>query len=275
MKIKWENIIKNPTIAHKISGSDLLELKQQIDELENEINNNKEFFEKEIQDLKEKYDFSRESSENALNMAQETISYLNDELSEFQEKPQGNNSIDPKQITELKEKLKKSLEMNANLESNISDKDKVILEKNKAITEKEKYIENIKTDLGKIQRENGSLKKEMELKQKGVTKIMEELSQKDKSIENVKEELEQKIIQKENNINELKTSLEENEKLIEELKGKITSLEMELQRAEKAPKILKKISKTMQFKGFLSDREFNEILNEFQEVKEEKILHEH
>ncbi len=93
-----------------------------------------------------------------------------------------------------------------------------------------------------------------------------------------KEELEQKIIFKEKIINNHKDDLEKREKEFkdlrekssrnlhetEELVKKIETLERQLKEVESSPKILEKIREKMVHKGFLSDKELEQIIDEFE-----------
>ena len=58
----------------------------------------------------------------------------------------------------------------------------------------------------------------------------------------------------------LKTDLQMKGAQIDELKEKIDSFEAEKSTLDRAPQIIEKIKETMKLKGFLSDRELEELM---------------
>lgn len=83
---------------------------------------------------------------------------------------------------------------------------------------------------------------------------------KDKQIENSKEDM---VIRK-NEIEKLNENIKTNQNETEELISKINSLESKLTEVRASPKILERIRDTMVHKGFITDREMDNIFKEFE-----------
>jgi len=126
----------------------------------------------------------------------------------------------------------------AELEPKISEKDKIKADLESKISEKEKEIE--------------SLKAELEPK----------IAEKEKEIESLKAELEPKISVKDTEIASLKNDLEVKVNQINELNDKISSFDAQISDAEGAPNVIEQIKELMKTKGFLSDREFEDLLKQ-------------
>lgn len=83
---------------------------------------------------------------------------------------------------------------------------------------------------------------------------------KEKAIDNYKSDLEKR--KKEiDNLNEIN---KQNQKETDELIGKIKTLEVKLSEVISTPKVLERIKEMMVHKGFLSDRELDNIFKEFE-----------
>ncbi|NVM18149.1 MAG: hypothetical protein HWN80_10565 [Candidatus Lokiarchaeota archaeon] len=83
---------------------------------------------------------------------------------------------------------------------------------------------------------------------------------KDKQIENSKEE----IIKRKKEIDILTENNKANQKETEELIKKLNSLESKLTEVRTSPKILERIRETLVHKGFITDREIDNIFKEFE-----------
>ena len=72
------------------------------------------------------------------------------------------------------------------------------------------------------------------------------------------------LVQRKKEIDNLNEIIKENQKDTEELIKKINSLESKLTEVRASPKILERIRDTMVHKGFISDRELDNIFREFE-----------
>jgi len=107
-------------------------------------------------------------------------------------------------------------------------------------------ITNLERELKFISEKNNEMEQSMKFKDKQIENSKEEMLEKKKEIENLNENI--KIKQKET----------------EELIKKINSLESRLTEVKATPKILDRIRDTMVHKGFISDRELDNIFKEFE-----------
>ena len=94
--------------------------------------------------------------------------------------------------------------------------------------------------------------------------------QKNREIEGVRANLEQNnreiediranLIPKDKEIESLKSDLLTKDKQIDDMKEKIDSFKAEKSELSRAPEIIERIKETMELKGFLSDRELEDLL---------------
>jgi len=80
-------------------------------------------------------------------------------------------------------------------------------------------------------------------------------------MENIKADID-KISLKDTEIASLKNDLEVKVNQINELNDKISSYEAQISDAEGAPNVIEQIKQLMKTKGFLSDREFEDLLKQ-------------
>ena len=90
--------------------------------------------------------------------------------------------------------------------------------------------------------------------------IKAELQQRENEIESLKKDLQKSISDKYVETESLKEERDTKEKQIKELNQKITSLEETIGGAKGAPQLIEAIKNIMVTKGFLSDREFDNLL---------------
>ena len=90
------------------------------------------------------------------------------------------------------------------------------------------------------------------------------ISAKNNEIESLKKELQTTISDKYVEIESLKDEKEAKEKEINELKQKCGKLEEAIGEAKSAPKLMEAIKDIMIHKGFLSDREFEDLLSKLE-----------
>ncbi len=81
----------------------------------------------------------------------------------------------------------------------------------------------------------------------------------------MKNELIDQINSKENQIIEAKNELEAKNKEVEAIKLKVKSLEDYIEESKGAPQVIEGIKELMAHKGFLSDKELEDILDKHQE----------
>ncbi len=136
----------------------------------------------------------------------------------------------------LSESTSKITELETKIQASTQKDEMIEKEKSDLRTKLEKEKEDLKNELNQKERENESLKKELK----------ETVSDKDAEIENLKKERGGKTDE------------------LSELKQKIKSLEETLEgtisEAKGAPQLLEEINNILIHKGFLSDREFEDIL---------------
>ena len=147
-----------------------------------------------------------------------------------------------KELNEAKSKI-------AELDSTLNVSSEHSSEFAQEVAEKDEKIKNLEEELKKQTRGYESIK----------THYDNIVQEKDKEIENLKNENKE--------VESLKKKLKESESYLEvKIKGvnklhdDIKVLEDKLAEAEKAPKILEKIKGSMKLKGFLSDRELDDLL---------------
>ena len=90
--------------------------------------------------------------------------------------------------------------------------------------------------------------------------IKAEFQQRENEIESLKSDLQKSISDKYVETESLKEEQETKERQIKELNQKITSLEESIGEAKGAPQLIEAIKNIMISKGFLSDREFDNLL---------------
>jgi chromosome segregation ATPase len=125
------------------------------------------------------------------------------------------------------------------------------------ISELENKLKESSAKIETMEREKNNatvdLKKEIE-------RINENIQQKENEIVGLKSELQKSVSEKYIELESLKEEKEAKEKEIKELKQKLVSLEETIGEAKGAPQLIESIKDIMLTKGFLSDREFDAIL---------------
>jgi chromosome segregation ATPase len=111
----------------------------------------------------------------------------------------------------------------------------------------------------------GSLKEEYEQRERELESVKKDLQQtiSDKyvEIESLKDDLTGQLDNKESELITAKNEIEEKNKEVEAIKLKLTSLEDFIEESKGAPQVIEKIRETMAHKGFLSDKELEDILS--------------
>ena len=111
----------------------------------------------------------------------------------------------------------------------------------------------------------GTIKEDLEQKEREIANIKKELQQtiSDKyiEIESLKNDNTQALSEKESEVSDSKSKIEEHSKEREALNLKIRTLEDFIEEAKSYPQVVEEIKDTMAHKGFLSDKELEEILD--------------
>ena len=139
------------------------------------------------------------------------------------------------------EKLYVDAETNK-FKSSISEMEEKLSEANSKITELEKLSEKIET----LENEKNDLRAELE--------------QKNNEIESLKKDLQKSISDKYVEVESLKDEKELKVKEVEALNDKIKALEETIFEAKGAPQLMDEIKDILMHKGFLSDKEFEDLL---------------
>jgi chromosome segregation ATPase len=152
----------------------------------------------------------------------------------------------------------------AKLISSKSEEEKKLAEKESKIAELESKIAELNNKLKEfllkaetIEREKEDLKINLE---KGKNNLKEDLQQKENEIADIKKELQTTISDKYIEVESLKNEKDTQATEITALKQKIESLEKSIGEAKGAPQLMEEVKNIMAHKGFLSDREFDDLL---------------
>jgi chromosome segregation protein len=201
----------------------------------------------------DKFNKTTKESTKELTDIKTKLTTCESDLSETREKF-SNLEQEQKSLKDLKDKLNEeitSLKSNkAELEKNLSDAKEEIsnLEQFK---ESDAKLGKVKEDLEQKEREIENIKKQLQ----------QTISDKYIEIESLKNDNTQAISEKESEVIDLKSQIEEHSKEMDALNLKIRSLEDFIEEAKSYPQVVEEIKDTMAHKGFLSDKELDEILD--------------
>ena len=142
----------------------------------------------------------------------------------------------------------------ADLEKGLSESTSKISDLENKVSEATKKVENFEKDTNEV---TSKMVKEKEV-------LKNDLTQKENEIESLKKELKTTLSNKNAEIENLKEDRESRANEINDLSMKVKSLEESLEEtlaeAKGGPQLIEKIKDIMIRKGFLSDREFDELL---------------
>ena len=130
-------------------------------------------------------------------------------------------------------------------------------EANSKITELENKLKESSLKAETLEKEKDGVMDNYELEKKGIN---EELQQRENEIADLKKELQTTISDKYVEIESLKDERDSQAKEINALKLKIESLEETISEAKGAPQLMEEIKGIMAHKGFLSDKEFDDLI---------------
>ena len=105
-----------------------------------------------------------------------------------------------------------------------------------------------------------NLRSELKFTTVKANEMVQTIKFKEKAIENHKNDLEKR----KKEIDKLNELVKLNQNETDEFIDKIKSLEAKLLKVKSTPKVLERIKEILKIKGFLSDREFDEVIKEFE-----------
>jgi len=281
MRIDWELATIKPNRRQKVEGKFLLDLRTKIYDLEHELSQRN----KEIEQAKDKLTITEQSFNQLTEKFIASEKNMNEIISDLKKKLR----MAETKVTEKVERVDVSLDRIVELEQKIVNKDnelmRVKFNLEKAIKEiekiksqfsqnssgKENQFEVLRSDLESTKREVGILKQELEqavsTKNLDIHRFKDELEQKNKQIEINKKDLDHTILTKDSIIAKLEKDLEKKINQIEELNNNINELYSQMSNVKSFPiprenesDILKRIKELMDLKGFVTDKELEQIL---------------
>jgi len=105
-----------------------------------------------------------------------------------------------------------------------------------------------------------NLRSELKFTTEKANEMVQTIKFKEKAIENHKSDLEKR----KKEIDKLNKLVKLNQNETDEFIDKIKALEVKLLKIKSTPKVLERIKEILKIKGFLSDREFDEVIKEFE-----------
>ncbi|MBD3194776.1 MAG: hypothetical protein GF317_06960 [Candidatus Lokiarchaeota archaeon] len=275
MSINWEKAKDSPNSKQKVKGKHILELKQEISDLENQLTRK----EIEIKNKKEKYEIVTKNFEEIISKSSKKEQNLKQEIDALK------NEL-KKAENKLKEKTEK-LHYYSNLEP-IEKTEEPKPQESRPIIEienSEDIINEIKNVRVDIERIKANIKNEFKINKAEISQINQrvdnlieifdnylpetnnviqnlkkELRLKDKQIQRDKEDLNHAVVSKDNMIGKLESDLTTKINELEDLNNTIEALYTQISEVERTPEILKQIIDIMEEKGELSKEELEEIL---------------
>jgi chromosome segregation ATPase len=272
--IDWNKALARPNSKQKVEGKNLLKLKEEMERLEAKLEDSEERFGL----AKEKYEATEESFREIIDRASQKEKNLTSRIESLKAK------LEDKQ-TLLKEK-KKELEYYIG-PANDTQKKPPIKSPRKEISSNSfakigEEIEELKYEMGRIKArtKNELMIDKMEISQinnrldnlienidktipetnKEIERLKEELKVKDKQIKITKKDLNRSIISKDKIISKLESDLEAKIAEISDLNNTIDALYTQINKTKTIPKLVKNIIDIMEHKGYISDKEFEKLL---------------
>jgi chromosome segregation ATPase len=247
MGIEWAKAEERPEKTQKVEGRFLLDLRAKVNDLEKDVAELKDVNNDLKKKLNEKINENSEL-ETSIKELKENNEILEDIVSEKES-----------YVEELKEK-KTNLEVKKNkLEEDLDQSQTELKELNRSINERKREI----NELNKVitQRENEIKKLNLkieEMKSEHYEELEDLKSKMTNTLANKDEEIDQKL----GDINKLKDRLVQQVSESSKLNDQLRDYEVKVEEVEAAPKIVVRIKDIMQYKGFLSEKEFQKLLTE-------------
>lgn len=241
--IDWTKAEEKPEKKLSVEGKYLLELRTQAKDLEQELTKKQTELEKNLAEWK----ITREKlagREKSLTELTERRSLARNSLDKVKEQKL-HTDIELAKLraskSELDKKLTDAVAKITNLEKQLSVNVRNSEEMERKLLIKEIYIQNKEQDM--LDKAKELLKKDEELKT-----LKNELTNRDKDIEFLKEELKKEM-----------------NKTNEEIK-RFKTFEIQTTKAMKASELLSQIKSSIQVKGFLTDKEFEQLEQDWEKI---------
>ncbi|MBN1803554.1 MAG: hypothetical protein JW891_18735 [Candidatus Lokiarchaeota archaeon] len=252
----------------------MLDLRSKVNDLERELTQKRAELVSVIENLESKTDqlgitnkelerYKREVSNLTEKLTSTETIYL-DEKNEKERLESELNKLElekaelEKKNSEMESKIKDANEKINEMGQKISEKDQEISKRDQRISEKEREKMDLKLELEKqYKNKEVQLKSEMEGE---IVTMNQKLAEKDKLIADIKASIESQLSVKNKEIEAVKADLKANLYDIDKLTIKNQELEHKIIESQKALDKMQKIKETISVKGFLSDKELEEIL---------------
>lgn len=238
MSIDWARAEERPDKKLSVEGKFLLDLRSRINNIEKQLVQKTKDLEKASSDLKT----NQEKLIETKKIAEQKTQSLTEAQKNFERVREEKLYADA-EITKLK---------NSKLEI-----EKKLAETEPKITELENKLKDSSLKADTIEKEKGDVRSNLE---KEKFSLKEDLQQKENEIADLKKEVQTTISEKYVEIESLKNENEAQATEITTLKQKIESFEDSISEAKGAPQLMEEVKNIMTHKGFLSDREFDDLL---------------
>ncbi|MFW9872895.1 MAG: hypothetical protein ACFFG0_07320 [Candidatus Thorarchaeota archaeon] len=242
MSIDWAKAEERADKKLSIEGKFLLDLRSKINNLEKQLA-------QKIKDL--------DKTSNDLRLTQEKFS---DVSKKAQEQTQSLLETQKNFERAREEKLYADAEINK-FKSSKAELENKLTEANSKITELEDKLKESSLKAERSEKEKDNILENYELEKSG---IKDELQQRKNEIEDLKKELQTTISEKYIEIETLKDERDTQVKEINALKQKIENIEETMHKAKGVPQLIEEIKEIMTHKGFLSDKEFDDLIEKLE-----------
>ena len=264
--IDWLKVEARPEVKQKVEGRFLLDLRTKVNSLERQLTQKKIDLEKVLNDL--------ELASKDLQVTKDVISSKDEKIVELNEtyaatKKELNDALELKDngILELKSLNTDLIAKVSELEEKISENETKISSLEQQIIEKEEKIESTKAEfMRKFFDKNEELENTREKLEQEIASKDENIAKKNDEINDHLAELEQEIAKKNNEIeaknneiDNLKGDIKANSYDLEHLSKQNVSLVAKIAEAEGTLSLFQQIKEIMEVKGFISDKEFENL----------------
>lgn len=242
MSIDWVRAEEKPEKKLSVEGRFLLDLRSKINNIEKQLTIKAKELEKSTRDLKITHDKLRESQK----IAEEKTQSFSETKKNYERAKEEKLYADA-EITKLK-----------NLKSEVEKK---LGETESKITGLAIKLKEVSLRAETLEEEKVNVKTNLE---KEKVDLKEDLQQKENEIEDLKKELQTTNSDKYVEIESLKNENGAQATEIATLTQKLESLEDTISEAKGAPQLMEEVKDIMAHKGFLSDREFDDLLRKLE-----------
>lgn len=264
--IDWLKVEARPEIKQKVEGRFLLDLRTKVNSLERQLTQKKVDLEKVLNDL--------ELTSNDLQVTKDILSSKEEKIVELSEshaatKNELNEAIEIKDkgILDLKSLNSDLIAKVSELEEKLNEKESQISSLEQRVTETVEKIESTKAEfMRKFFDKNEELENVREKLEQEIASKDEEITNKNDEISDRLSDLEKKLSQKDeeikeqnNQIDNLKGDIKADSYDLEHLSKQNVSLVEKIAEAEGALGLFQQIKEIMEVKGFISDKEFEQL----------------